>query len=87
MLRYYRQLAFRAQEASQSYPEWIVRVYHDKNPEVAAQFAKDAKNVDFCDVRNLPHIGNISGKMPLGKIKEDQFYESQENVTPAKCIV
>lgn len=60
--------------ASNLYHDWRIRIYHDalQTPDVPTKYMH-YKNIDFCDVRNLPKYGNISdvfGKfwrnMPLG---------------------
>lgn len=53
-------------EAQYFYPDWRVRVYyHDINKTIdeIIQIENYYKNVDFCDVFNIPFLGNIHSYM------------------------
>ncbi|CAF1613641.1 unnamed protein product, partial [Didymodactylos carnosus] len=59
------------EEVRLKYPKWIVRVYyHNINVSLAdiKNIENLYKNVDFCDVQNIPVLGNIVNYMP-GKIQ------------------
>jgi hypothetical protein len=59
-------------EAKKLYPSWIVRVYHynlkDKTKNDFENLEKLHDNLDFCDVENLPVLGNLRHKLP-GKMQ------------------
>ncbi len=59
-------------EAKKFYPKWIVRVYYynliNKTKTDIENLEKLHNNLDFCDVENLPVLGNIRYKLP-GKIQ------------------
>jgi hypothetical protein len=59
-------------EAKKSYPSWIVRVYYynliNKTKDDIDNFEKLHDNLDFCDVENLPVLGNLKNKLP-GKVQ------------------
>jgi hypothetical protein len=53
-------------EAKYFYPDWRVRIYYhniNKTIDQIIQIEKHFKNVDFCDVFNIPLLGNISSFM------------------------
>ncbi|XP_037069611.1 uncharacterized protein LOC119090992 [Pollicipes pollicipes] len=68
------------------YPGWVVRVYHDIDlsqpgqSQLVCRVACRYDNVDFCDVRNLPGLGDLSKKfgmiwrfMPLADDTVERF--------------
>jgi hypothetical protein len=59
-------------EAKKFYPKWIVRVYYynliNITKDNIKNFEKLNDNTDFCDVENLPVLGNLKNKLP-GKMQ------------------
>jgi hypothetical protein len=59
-------------EARRFYPSWIVRVYYynlkNKTKDDFEKLEKLNVNLDFCDVENLPVLGDIRYKLP-GKMQ------------------
>ena len=59
-------------EAKKLYPSWIVRVYHynlmSKTKDDFAKLEQLHENLNFCDVENLPVLGNLKDKLP-GKVQ------------------
>ncbi|XP_037069613.1 uncharacterized protein LOC119090994 [Pollicipes pollicipes] len=73
-------------EVPSVYPGWVVRVYHDIDlsqpgqSQLVCRVACRYDNVDFCDVRNLPGLGDLSKKfgmiwrfMPLADDTVERF--------------
>lgn len=60
------------QEAKIFYPTWVVRVYHydlrDKTPEDFRNLEALHDNLDFCNVEQLPVLGNMKHRLP-GKMQ------------------
>ncbi|CAF0911595.1 unnamed protein product [Adineta steineri] len=55
------------QEAKENYPKWIVRVYYfslNISREEILDIEDKYDNVDFCDVTNLPVLGNVLTWLP-----------------------
>ena len=61
-----------ANETKTFYPTWIVRVYYydliNKSRDDIENLEKRYPNLDFCDVENLPVLGNMKYKLP-GKMQ------------------
>lgn len=61
-----------ANEAKISYPMWVVRVYYydliNKTKDDIENLEKLYPNLDFCNVENLPVLGNLKYKLP-GKMQ------------------
>jgi hypothetical protein len=59
-------------EAKKFYPTWIVRVYYynliNKTKDDIKNLENLYDNLDFCDVENLPVLGNLKNKLP-GKMQ------------------
>ena len=59
-------------EAKKFYPTWIVRVYHfnlrNKTKNDFKQLESLYENLDFCNVEDLPVLGNMRNKLP-GKMQ------------------
>lgn len=59
-------------EAKKFYPTWVVRVYYynlvNKTKDDIKNLENLHDNLDFCDVENLPVLGNLKGKLP-GKMQ------------------
>ncbi len=59
-------------EAKKFYPTWIVRVYYYNLQNITKDdiqtLEKLHHNLDFCDVENLPVLGNLRDKLP-GKMQ------------------
>jgi hypothetical protein len=57
-----------AKEAKRLYPTWVVRVYHynlmNKTRNDLDNLEKLNSNLDFCNVENLPVLGNLKNKLP-----------------------
>ena len=55
------------------YPGWRMRIYHNVTVNDSQAWNKFChiychyQHVDFCDVRDLPVIGNLNNKFPIGR--------------------
>ena len=55
-------------EAKRFYPTWVVRVYYynlmNKTKDDLENLERLNSNLDFCNVENLPVLGNLKNKLP-----------------------
>ena len=70
---YLDQISARAQEVSQFYPQWIMRIYYDLNDQDIQGHEKLCsiwcmnEHVDLCNVKHLPILGDLKELQPIGK--------------------
>ena len=58
------------QAIQDSYPNWIMRLYHDLDPKdkqfgELCEFACKNPNLDLCDIRSIPGLGNVQNLFPM----------------------
>ncbi|CAL4087115.1 unnamed protein product, partial [Meganyctiphanes norvegica] len=72
--KFVQQLYIRGKEVREQYPGWLMRVYHNVTIEDNESIRRlcrvycNLPHVDLCDVKDLPHIGNLLEAQPVGRM-------------------
>ena len=72
---YLDQIADRVAEIQKYYPEWVMRIYYhlEKSDKIGhnllCQMWCENANLDLCDIKNLPNLGDLQQIQPIGKNK------------------
>merc|ERR1712106_1030718 len=72
-VRYAELLQPTATAIKEMYPGWRMRIYHNVTYEDSGVWSTFCKlycaneNIDFCDARDIPTIGDLNDKFPIGR--------------------